>query len=686
MPILSNFPGGSGGGGGLALAAVSNITTLTSSGKVYIKWTDPDDLVVAESTLASWGGTLLVRKAGSMPTSRRDGTVVIDSTTRNQYSNAYFCDSGLSDGTTYYYKFFPYTTTGTYTDSEDDEFSATPTAQVAGIDSWNVTSIVASEEAGNGKMTIKWSDPAATITSDGVTLATWASTTVVVKEGSYATDKDDSDAVYTLKVTTRNQYANTPLTVTGLTNGTTYYISFFPETTDGGVNASTTQRDTGVANRITIDNVPSQSGSLTYNGGAQSPTWSNYNTTYMTIGGTTSGTNAGSYSATFTPTTDYRWSDGTTTAKTVSWSIGKATGTLTVSPNSIELSPSNLSDTFTIGGNHDGTISVVSNNTGIATVSRSGNTVTVNNVNQTTGNTTITVSCTAGTNYTAPSSQSVTVEAKFVSSVLNENDWSVIKSVADASQGANYWAVGDRKAVTVNGTVGTQAINGTYYVYILGFDHNSSREGTGITFGTFKTALSGGTDICLVDSHYNDYSTGGQKWFNMNHSSNTNSGGWKGCDLRYDVLGSTNSNNNDAGTTTATSPVSGTLMAALPSDLRAVMKPMNIYTDNTGGGSNTASYVTKSVDYLPLLAEYEIFGTRSYANSAEQNYQAQYQYYKNGNSKVKYRHSSTSSTAYWWERSPRCNISNYFCLVNTDGNANTNSARNSYGLAPAFRV
>lgn len=686
MPILSNFPGGSGGGGGLALAAVSNITTLTSSGKVYIKWTDPDDLVVAESTLASWGGTLLVRKAGSMPTSRRDGTVVIDSTTRNQYSNAYFCDSGLSDGTTYYYKFFPYTTTGTYTDSEDDEFSATPTAQVAGIDSWNVTNIVASEEAGNGKMTIKWSDPAATITSDGVTLATWVSTTVVVKEGSYATDKDDSGAVYTLKVTTRNQYSNTPLTVTGLTNGTTYYISFFPETTDGGINASTTQRDTGVANRITIANIPSQSGSLTYTGGSQSPTWSNYNTTYMTIGGTTSGTNAGSYNATFTPTTDYRWSDGTTTVKTVSWSIGKATGTLTVSPNSIELSPSNLSDTFTIGGNHDGTVSVVSNNTGIATVSRSGNTVTVNNVNQTTGNATITVSCTAGTNYTATSSQSVTVEAKFVSSVLNENDWSVIKSVADASQGANYWAVGDRKAVTVNGTVGTQAINGTYYVYILGFDHNSSREGTGITFGTFKTALSGGTDICLIDSYYNSYSTNGTKYFNMNHSSNTNSGGWMGCDLRYDVLGSTNTNNGNATATTATSPVSGTLMAALPSDLRAVMKPMTIYTDNTGGGSNTASYVTASVDYLPLLAEFEIFGTRTYANSAEQNYQQQYAYYSAGNSKVKYRHSATGSTAYWWERSPTSYNSNSFCSVTTTGTATAAHARNSSGLAPAFRV
>ena len=688
MPILSNFPGGSGGGGGLALAAVSNITTLTSSGKVYIKWTDPDDLVVAESTLASWGGTLLVRKAGSMPTSRRDGTVVVDNTTRNQYSNTYFCDSGLSNGTTYYYKFFPYTTTGTYTDSEDDEFSATPTAQVAGIDSWNVTSIVASEEAGNGKMTIKWSDPSATITNDGVTLATWASTTVVVKEGSYATDKDDSDAVYTLKVTTRNQYANTPLTVTGLTNGTTYYISFFPETTDGGINASTTQRDTGVANRITIANIPSQSGSLTYTGGSQSPTWSNYNTTYMTIGGTTSGTNAGSYNASFTPKTDYRWSDGTTTAKTVSWSIGKATGTLTVSKTSVELNMSTLSTTFTIGGNHDGTLSVVSNNTSIATVSRSGSTVTVTHVNQTTGSTTITVSCTAGTNYTAPSSKTVSVEAKFVSTVLNENEWSVIKSVADADQGSNYWAVGDCKAVTVSGTVGTLDVNDTYYVYIIGFNHNSSIEGTGITFGTFKTALSGGTDICLVDDYYDEDPVDDQKWFNINHNSSLFTGGWIGCDIRYDILGSTNIKNSDADITTALSPVPETLMAALPSDLRSVMKPMTIYTDNIGNSIDSAYFVTSSVDYLPLLAEFEIFGTRRYANSTEQKYQAQYQYYKNGNSKMKYRHSSTSSTAYWWERSIFCTNSGFFCVVSTEGNGSSffEDVRYSNGLAPIFRV
>ena len=60
MPILGNFPAGGGGGGtgGLALAAVTNIATVTAHEKVYVSWTDPDDLVVAGSTLAAWGGTL----------------------------------------------------------------------------------------------------------------------------------------------------------------------------------------------------------------------------------------------------------------------------------------------------------------------------------------------------------------------------------------------------------------------------------------------------------------------------------------------------------------------------------------------------------------------------------------------------------------------------------------------------
>ena len=116
------------------------------------------------------------------------------------------------------------------------------------------------------------------------------------------------------------------------------------------------------------------------------------------------------------------------------------------------------------------------------------------------------------------------------------------------------------------------------------------------------------------------------------------------------------------------------------------MRPMCVYTDNTGGGSDTASYVTTTIDFLPLLAEFEIHGTRACANSAEKNNQTQYAYFKNGSSKVKYRHDSQSSTMEWWSRSPYSNASTNFCRVNDGGSALNSSASFSYGIAPAFKV
>ena len=218
--------------------------------------------------------------------------------------------------------------------------------------------------------------------------------------------------------------------------------------------------------------------------------------------------------------------------------------------------------------------------------------------------------------------------------------------------------------------------------------------------------MTGGVDVCLIDSYYNKYeSYNGTKYFQMNHwgsssNYNTNYGGWKACDMRYDILGSTNKAPSgygaqkttsavgyDAPTNTATSPVANTLMAALPADLRAVMKPITKYTDNKGNSSDVAANVTASVDYLPLLAEQEIFGgNRSYSNQYEKNSQVQYAYYSAGNSKVKYRHSSTGSTAAWWERSPYYINAHYFCTVSTNGNANSTIASFSFGLAPAFMV
>ena len=698
MPIISNFPGGSGsGGGGLALAAASNIKVLTASGKVYVKWTDPEDMVVGDATLATWAGTVLVRKAGSKPTSRRDGTIVLDSKERDKYKAAYFCDSGLTNGVEYFYKLFPYSTSNTYTDSTEDEFSATPNAIAVG----DVSGITLAA-AGNGKLSIKWTDPAATVVNDGVTLATWAFTIVVVKAGGYATSPTDPDAAYTFTSTTRNAYAANPLVATGLTNGTTYYVSLFPMSTDGKANTNAANRKTGVANKITISNVPAQSGTLTYNGNSQTPSWSNYNSAQLTLGGTTSGTNATSYNATFTPKADYMWSDGSTTAKTVSWSIGKAAGSMTLSASAVTLNSAALTAEVTVTRPGDGAITASSSNTGVATVSVSGNKVTIKHVNQTTGTATITIKVAAGTNHTAPADKTVAVTAQFMPTkkALNDQTWAEIRQVSDAGQGSSYWSVGDRKAVLVNGTVGTLAVNQTLYVYILGFNHNSAKEGNGIQFGTFKTALSGGTDVCLVDGSYNSYKTDGSKIFNMNHWGNYNYGGWKACDLRYDILGSTNKapvnygkaratsdTGYDAPTNTATSPVANTLMAALPADLRAVMKPITKYTDNKGNSSDVAANVTSSLDYLPLLAEQEIFGgNRTYSNQYEKNSQVQYAYYSAGNSKVKYRHSATGSTAYWWGRSPIYYDASGFCFVYTYGNANGTGSRYSLGLAPAFMV
>ena len=94
MPIISTFPtgsGGSGGGGGIPLAPVTGVATLAASGKAYLKWTDSIDTVVGDATLAAWAGTLLVRKAGSVPANRRDGTVVVDNKTRDKYKSQYFC-------------------------------------------------------------------------------------------------------------------------------------------------------------------------------------------------------------------------------------------------------------------------------------------------------------------------------------------------------------------------------------------------------------------------------------------------------------------------------------------------------------------------------------------------------------------------------------------------------------------
>ena len=266
------------------------------------------------------------------------------------------------------------------------------------------------------------------------------------------------------------------------------------------------------------------------------------------------------------------------------------------------------------------------------------------------------------------------VTLAFVSPTLNDNDWAKIREVSDKGEGANYWSIGDRKAVTLNGTVGKLSLsNVTTYAFIIGFNHNASVEGTNrIHFQLAKTALTGGTDVCLCDSSYNSsVSTTG--YFSIN-SSRTNAGGWASSQMRTNICG------------TSLSSYSGTIIAVIPAALRAVLKSVTKYTDNTGGASTEASAVTATTDYFFLLSEYEVFGSISYANSNESSKQAQYAYYSAGNSKIKYKHDGTSTAARWWLRSPGASSSGTFVNVNTDGTVSSSGASSSIGFAPGFCV
>lgn len=392
--------------------------------------------------------------------------------------------------------------------------------------------------------------------------------------------------------------------------------------TENGVTKTATTSVT--VNRKMISAVPSQSGTLTYTGSSQSPSWSNYSTTQLTIGGTASGTNAGSYTATFTPKSNYRWADGTTTAKSVSWSIGKAAGSLSISPTSMTLDTTTKSKTITVTRSGDGAISAVSGNTAAATVSVSGNTVTV--TGKANGSATITISVAAGANYTAPTSKTCAVTVSFLKDNFADNDWSAIIAACHSGSVPSTWVVGNSKTMTINGT--------SYQVDIIGKNHDTYASGG-------KAPLTFQLHDCYGETK------------NMN-SSNTNSGGWTSCAMRSTHLPA--------------------ILALMPTEVRSGIREVNKLTS---AGSQSAT-INTTADKLFLLSEVEVFGSTSYSAAGEG---TQYDYYKAGNSKVKNRNGSAAS---WWERSPFGSDSAYFCYVGSNGNATGNYASVAYGVAFGF--
>ena len=475
---------------------------------------------------------------------------------------------------------------------------------------------------------------------------------------------------------TWNSFDPNVLTLGGTTSGTNagnYTATFTPKEGYQWADGTNTAKSvTWTINRATVA-VPSQSGSLTFKSSAQSPTWSGYDSNKMAIGGNTSATNAGTYAASFTPKDNYQWPDGSTSAKSVNWVIARAAGSLSLGTTSMTLNVSSLTGTIAVTRAGDGAISASSSNTGIATVSVSGTNVVV--TAKKAGSVTITVSVAQGTNYTAPASKTCSVTVTMPTTTLNDNAWSTIKQASDGGNAASYWAVGDTKTITINGKVGNFTFsNLSVQAFILGFNHNSAKEGNNRIH--FQIGKISGKMVGLCDNNYGS-GVNGDGYFHMN-SSNTNVGGWKDSYMRKTLLGNSN---------TPTSPLANSLMAALPSDLRSNMKSVSKYTDNVGNATgHVAGNVTATADYLFLLSNFEVQGSDGYANNTEKNSQKQYDYYKAGNSKIAYKHTATSTAVWWWLRSPGCGNGSAFCVTYTDGSNLGSGAYASGALLPGFAV
>ena len=377
--------------------------------------------------------------------------------------------------------------------------------------------------------------------------------------------------------------------------------------------------------------VPTVSGTLTYNGTAQSPVLVGYDEDTMIKGGTTSATNAGEYTITFTPINNYQWSDGTTDTKSVAWSIGKAVPVLSLSPNSVSVSTDTPSATVAITYTGDGTLSVTSDS--IAEGSISGTTLTVTGLS--TGETSLTVSATAGTNYQAANASiSVSADIGPVGVSFATDSWETIAAVAENGTASQFYSIGDTKNITISGV-------GTITLEIADFDHDYLSGSTSAS----KAGISMITRDLLPNTRQ------------MN-SSNTNVGGFPASAL-YDYL-------------------NGTILNGLPSDLRSALK--TTYKWYGTGNNTTNGQWHGSKVWIPL--EYEMFGATTYSPATEHSTgnARKYPIFTDNASRVKRLNNGSGDANWYWEASPGASDATVFCIVISSGSAGINGASTAGGV------
>lgn len=470
----------------------------------------------------------------------------------------------------------------------------------------------------------------------GDTLATAG----MVVTASYSDSQTKTVTNYSCSPTTFSTVGNQVVTVSYTENGVTQTATF-----NVTVNRKSVAKPTWKSN-------------LTYTGSAQSVSstsyWNNYNTSYMTIGGTTSATNAGTYIATFIPGSNYRWADGTTSAINVNWTINKATGSLSVNPTTVAINGNNYSSgvAVTITRAGDGAISYSPTSISGLTLSLNGNTLTIKGNGSTAVSAkTITISVAAGTNHTAPANKTITVSAEYWS-------WGADGGTVDAA-----WFTGLKNYLASNSGSSIRTSNGGS---ILGTTKSV----------TLSSAVLGTTTHLIrvigVDQDAN----------------NTVTFQTKNCLSQYTTFGS-----NAVWIGSTARSLCQNYYNAFPG--KAAIKTIKKGTCPNYGDRN--QNVTYNDETVFLLSERE-FGLDTYsplstANSTTskaectQGKNFAYSYYTSNATRIMYLgDTSTSSYGYPWERSRYYNYSDNVCIVSGNGNATNAGYDRSNGLAPAFVI
>lgn len=363
---------------------------------------------------------------------------------------------------------------------------------------------------------------------------------------------------------------------------------------------------------------------FTYDGAEKSPSIGNYNPDYETISGSDTAINAGTYSLTFTlkDSTNTKWSDNTAVDLTYSWTINKATPTLTLSANSVTLDNINSTVTVAITYTGDGTITASTASTAPAIVSVTCDSQNVIITGLNFGTDTVTVITTGSSNYKEINStyrKQITVNSKYLGTFENTS-FEGIQYAAKNNLGDLYWDTGDSKTFELTGWAEGNKLT----MIILDFNHNEAIEGSNTIHLAFVHSSSRYCAFYLDDEDGNDMST----HLGAYTSADAELGGYETSRIHKFFTSGYNSIK---------------FQDILPADLKAVMKAVpkyisvvdkeSRYQDNTG--YHYTSKIKKMVsDPLIWLIGAEESGRASgvytYAYDL-QNYQDIYMYFVGGN-------------------------------------------------------